>query len=544
MSRWILILPLMVFARLGTGQAVSNKGRFSIAFDRGCTPMTVKITAIPDFRDVTTTYSFSENQAFNTDTTFTYTESGSYTIVQLVAKDSLNGEPLLDKQDSLVIEALDSQIPDVQVTKCTGALNFTSLDTYYDAVRLYFSSIDSVTLKEGESISKTLMNASQRDVQVKGLFENASEVCSIYSLPISTVSEISAPEILGVEIKQTCRDVYTLRLSLGQIDTETQYQVILEQANMNVIFDGFIDSTFLNIEDVPFTNSRYCVSVVAFDPCVGSERDRKQICETPSLLSLSPFEHLYSTYTENGVFINIDSTAAGSFRIERKSETGSFSLRSTENAPFIDPISSSSRKYFYKIDYEDVCGETLYSALTNPPLVEPELIAANLYSINYTPATNSLEDPEILSYRLEGNQVITEELELSTTIFEIRLTPDQGVNQSMLVQSENAQGIALRSNRANLRYEFVVYVPSAFTPNGDQINDRLQFFGIPTGTATIKIFSRGGQNIYTTTDPVSGWDGRIDGDLAQQGTYLYEIVLETQSGNKLRQRGTFVLLEK
>ena len=56
----------------------------------------------------------------------------------------------------------------------------------------------------------------------------------------------------------------------------------------------------------------------------------------------------------------------------------------------------------------------------------------------------------------------------------------------------------------------MIYVPNAFTPNKDGLNDLLKPFMI--GIRELKyfrIFNRWGQLVFETQDPNNGWDGRI-----------------------------------
>ena len=54
-----------------------------------------------------------------------------------------------------------------------------------------------------------------------------------------------------------------------------------------------------------------------------------------------------------------------------------------------------------------------------------------------------------------------------------------------------------------------IYVPTAFTPNGDNLNDVVK--AIPVGMKQFNyfvIFNRWGQKVFYTTDPSKGWDGQ------------------------------------
>ena len=57
-----------------------------------------------------------------------------------------------------------------------------------------------------------------------------------------------------------------------------------------------------------------------------------------------------------------------------------------------------------------------------------------------------------------------------------------------------------------------ILVPTAFTPNGDGLNDVLRpiLFGI-TQLHYFKIFNRLGQQLFETTKAEAGWDGTLKG---------------------------------
>src|ERR1043165_666470 len=53
-------------------------------------------------------------------------------------------------------------------------------------------------------------------------------------------------------------------------------------------------------------------------------------------------------------------------------------------------------------------------------------------------------------------------------------------------------------------------LPSAFTPNGDGLNDRLRLIGLDSAafkSITLKVIEATGKTLYTTTHPFTGWDG-------------------------------------
>jgi len=76
--------------------------------------------------------------------------------------------------------------------------------------------------------------------------------------------------------------------------------------------------------------------------------------------------------------------------------------------------------------------------------------------------------------------------------------------------------------------EFTIYIPNAFTPNGDGKNDIFTGKGEEIDTFEMMIFDRWGELIYSTDDIHKGWDGRAkDGNLvSQMGVYVYKVLVK------------------
>lgn len=88
-----------------------------------------------------------------------------------------------------------------------------------------------------------------------------------------------------------------------------------------------------------------------------------------------------------------------------------------------------------------------------------------------------------------------------------------------------------------------LFVPSAFTPNGDGKNDVIRPVGV--GIATLqyfRIYNRWGQLVFSTSQTGKGWDGTLNGTPQPPGTYVFEAVGTDQLGNRVYKKGTIVLI--
>jgi gliding motility-associated-like protein len=88
-----------------------------------------------------------------------------------------------------------------------------------------------------------------------------------------------------------------------------------------------------------------------------------------------------------------------------------------------------------------------------------------------------------------------------------------------------------------------VFVPTAFTPNRDGLNDKLTpvCYSIQR-LSYFTIFNRWGEVVFTTNAIGKGWDGTAKGSLADPGTYVWMLEAIGLDGQVFRQKGTVVLI--
>jgi gliding motility-associated-like protein len=102
---------------------------------------------------------------------------------------------------------------------------------------------------------------------------------------------------------------------------------------------------------------------------------------------------------------------------------------------------------------------------------------------------------------------------------------------------------------ANIKVISGVYVPTAFSPNGDAVNDIFYIIG-SKGVRIIKeilIYNRWGELIFRdenfqTGDPSHGWDGTYRGKNLMPDSFTYKIFAEMKNGEISDFSGVFTLL--
>ena len=101
--------------------------------------------------------------------------------------------------------------------------------------------------------------------------------------------------------------------------------------------------------------------------------------------------------------------------------------------------------------------------------------------------------------------------------------------------------------------KFSVYLPNAFSPNGDFIND--EFFPVGRNLEfgdnyDFRVYNRWGTLIWKSKTPYQGWDGRVtesspsSGEIAQIDVYVWRlIVVDPFIGEEYELVGTVTLMK-
>jgi len=88
-----------------------------------------------------------------------------------------------------------------------------------------------------------------------------------------------------------------------------------------------------------------------------------------------------------------------------------------------------------------------------------------------------------------------------------------------------------------------IYVPTAFTPNGDTKNDYLHPIIIGMLSLDVfRVYNRWGQLLYSGSDAQKGWDGTFGGKAQDPATYVWYAEGTDYKHNKIRKKGYAVLI--
>jgi gliding motility-associated-like protein len=87
-----------------------------------------------------------------------------------------------------------------------------------------------------------------------------------------------------------------------------------------------------------------------------------------------------------------------------------------------------------------------------------------------------------------------------------------------------------------------LWVPNAFTPNGDGVNDLFELFSINVVDFHLEIFSRWGELMFISDDIGYSWDGKYQNKVVPEGAYVWVAKVTLLNGDKPALRGSVTVI--
>ncbi|WP_288425390.1 gliding motility-associated C-terminal domain-containing protein [uncultured Spirosoma sp.] len=210
---------------------------------------------------------------------------------------------------------------------------------------------------------------------------------------------------------------------------------------------------------------------------------------------------------------------------------------------FVDEAADpNAGSYCYQVAYQNTCGQV---SAPSPTVCTVWLSSKAAGGIDWT-RDSPFSTGEVDNYTVEvinPDNGTKQEIPAGTSI---RYEPDPNDPvtsvQRYRIIAVSAQGVVSYSNFYKLVRQTPLFVPDAFSPNGDQANDVFLVKGATSDQFRLTVYSRWGQAVFSSTSISQGWDGTINGQPAIEGQYMYRIEVEDPDGNKTVRTGAVLLL--
>jgi gliding motility-associated-like protein len=91
---------------------------------------------------------------------------------------------------------------------------------------------------------------------------------------------------------------------------------------------------------------------------------------------------------------------------------------------------------------------------------------------------------------------------------------------------------------------FLFYIPTAFTPDGDGLNDNFKVVGEGLDLSNFKmsIFNKWGELVFESSNPDIGWDGTYKGSLVPDGVYVWKIDAKEAHSSVIQRKDGYITI--
>ncbi|MEL6944312.1 MAG: gliding motility-associated C-terminal domain-containing protein, partial [Bacteroidota bacterium] len=128
----------------------------------------------------------------------------------------------------------------------------------------------------------------------------------------------------------------------------------------------------------------------------------------------------------------------------------------------------------------------------------------------------------------------TREVEpMQTTVYTVEIESDDGC---VIIRTVTVEVIDLPCE------EPYIFIPNAFTPNGDGNNDVIKVQGPHIEELRLEIYNRWGELVFETDDVDGEWDGTYRGEIAEGRVFGYILMVRCIGGETFEKRGNITLL--
>lgn len=606
-------------------QNTSKIGRFSADVVVGCAPLTINITQLDNFGNISRQYIYEPGIPVTNSPTHTFSTPGVYNIVQVIGLD------VNPKTDTLAITVHSPDLPQVTVANCRDfAASVRAPNGPYDYYRVYYTPAFSVDVPAGQYAQPYDFGAAGTyNVRVKGYYNGGNEACGEVTVAINTLQNPSQPVLNTV---QTFGDG-TMLLSATFNPGISYVLQVAENGGAYTELPLVFQGSQLLVNQLNPQSSNYCFRLAAYDPCNAAYYYSNVIChasltasfqEFRNVLSwnvfgagatsfeiirnaaplyqasagqttayadsslvcntdycyqlrvnypggaaiseevcgvsfeeqnLPPVTSIYSTYQNDDLLIRWSGGRQLSnpeFRAIFSTDGTSFSTGAQFSGDVTEQLISNSQflrnSYFYTLQYSDECDNlSPPGPLTRPVFLKAVERGPNQFDLQwnqYLPLTDGVRQYFVELWDADMNNLATMEV-WDPSFFNLRLTSDYSQVAWVTVRAEGFgadAGFVSRSNRRPLAFHSDLYLPTAFTPDGDGLNDEFGVLGPEVTEFSFRIYNRWGQLVFATNEQARGWNGVFNGQRSPQGTYLYFIEGKDAGGRLIKKNGNFVLL--
>ncbi len=265
------------------------------------------------------------------------------------------------------------------------------------------------------------------------------------------------------------------------------------------------------------------------------------ICLTAFSTDTPPtIKNLNASYDKENIVLTWDTLiTAKTVFIRRTSKNTTDDFITSDKHTYSDQNIEDSTVYCYELYYEDVCENVLpIKTSTCPSLLSYQQSfdgnilkwttykggEVNQYTLHWLDTEKNIIKSIILS-KTDTTYIDGENTQSQQFYYQLEINISQGTSFSNLVFAEQSSK---------------VFLPTAFSPNGNGENEIFHPLGSFIIEYSLMIYNQQGKMIYEGKN--QGWDGKYNGKLVPIGVYAYFAEILDEKGQKIIKQGTITLV--
>ncbi|MDI9356680.1 MAG: gliding motility-associated C-terminal domain-containing protein [Chitinophagaceae bacterium] len=330
----------------------------------------------------------------------------------------------------------------------------------------------------------------------------------------------------------------------------TSLQLLRNDSLLITSFD--VNANSIYSDSLISCNTAYCYRVKFVYPDSAYSLSKKTCGISQKIQKLPPIKKLYSSFGTDGLALQwdkIESRNPITYHILVDKSDGIFTLfkKTFQNTEVLREFLNSRQSLRFSIQYSDNCDNISPPSSANAPVILTGIkTATNKYLIywnNYYQFDEG-EKMKTLEFLDEKLQIIKAEPLFNENTRTLKIDPDLQNLTSIRIRTESNGNIAdtTYSNYFSLVYETEVFIPHAFTPNDDGLNDYFLVVFPTMKDFEMTIFNRWGNIVFHSRQQEVGWGGTFLQQPAPPGVYICIVKGKTQKNEIIEQRSNFLLL--
>ncbi|MBI2279482.1 MAG: gliding motility-associated C-terminal domain-containing protein [Bacteroidetes bacterium] len=472
--------------------------------------------------------------SFGTSNTYIWSSMNNFS-------DTLNNNNFSDTLNNPITLNSITPLPNVSATYYVLINNNGCL--LNDSVTIKFIGSGSVSspppICYGDTVVLTYTNTAPGN-NTQYSWSSSSQILNGNGTPTITVSPANTTTYTIIATNDICIDTITQNI----IDTITQ-NIIVTTPQLTVSNDTVLCDSFQSIEI--FANSTNPSSTIIWSSNLNfSDTLNLNFSDTISILPSVPTTY-YVMSMNNGCYV-VDSVFIGLSSLQTSIQNQSICIGDTISLIIQNLNPFSALTHYWQPASEIISGDSTNTILISPTtttsyFIESENSSGCIIFDTVTVFVDTLNILPVSAYAVSPDIYIGESVQLysSPNGYNYLWTPSIGLNNS-IIQNPIATPTQTTTYTLNITgnscsrtasltiivHEILcnepdVYLPNAFTPNGDKENDVLYLRGRNVESMHLKIYDRWGELVFETDKQSVGWDGTYKGKPVDPAVFVYHL---------------------